>query len=78
MAPTSIDDEAQWFVERGPLVQGPLSTNDVRKFFLIGRVRKTDSVSRDGEIWEPITQVPELIPEELLGFDVMDYLESLE
>ena len=78
MAPTSIDDEAQWFVLKGSRVQGPFSTNDVRKFFLIGRVRKTDSVSRDGEIWEPVTQVPELIPEEFLGFDVMDYLESLE
>ena len=45
---------------------------------MIGRVSKADNVSRDGEIWEPVTQVPELIPEELLGFDVMDYLESLE
>jgi hypothetical protein len=32
-------------------------------------VRNTDRVSRDGELWEPVTQVPELIPEELLDLD---------
>ena len=37
------------------------------RFLLLGRVRNTDRVSRDGELWEPVTQVPELIPEELLN-----------
>lgn len=36
---------------------------------MLGRVRNTDRVSRDGELWEPVTQVPELIPEELLDLD---------
>jgi len=29
-------------------------------------------VSRDGELWEPVTQVPELIPEELLNLQSDD------
>lgn len=61
-----VTDEAQWYVQKGSRVQGPFSTNEVGRFLLLGRVRNTDRVSRDGELWEPVTQVPELIPEELL------------
>lgn len=62
-----VTDEAQWYVQKGSRVQGPFSTNEVGRFLLLGRVRNTDRVSRDGELWEPVTQVPELIPEELLN-----------
>ena len=61
-----VADESQWYVQKGSRVQGPFSTNEVGRFLLLGRVRNTDRVSRDGELWEPVTQVPELIPEELL------------
>lgn len=61
-----VTDESQWYVQKGSRVQGPFSTNEVGRFLLLGRVRNTDRVSRDGELWEPVTQVPELIPEELL------------
>jgi len=62
-----VTDESQWYVQKGSRVQGPFSTNEVGRFLLLGRVRNTDRVSRDGELWEPVTQVPELIPEELLN-----------
>lgn len=62
-----VTDEAQWYVQKGSRVQGPFSANEVGRFLLLGRVRNTDRVSRDGELWEPVTQVPELIPEELLN-----------
>lgn len=61
-----VTDESQWYVQKGSRVQGPFTTNEVGRFLLLGRVRNTDRVSRDGELWEPVTQVPELIPEELL------------
>lgn len=64
-----VSDESQWYVQKGARVQGPYSTNEVGRFLLLGRVRNTDRVSRDGELWEPVTQVPELIPEELLDLD---------
>lgn len=60
---------AVWFVKKGSRVQGPFSVNEVSRFLLLGRVRNTDTVSRDGEIWEPVTQVPELVPEELLDLN---------
>lgn len=61
-----VTDESQWYVQKGSRVQGPFTTDEVGRFLLLGRVRNTDRVSRDGELWEPVTQVPELIPEELL------------
>lgn len=59
-------EEQHWYVQSGSRVQGPFSTTEVGRYLLLGRVRNTDRVSRDGELWEPVTQVPELIPEELL------------
>ena len=67
-----VADESQWYVQKGSRVQGPFSTNEVGRFLLLGRVRNTDRVSRDGELWEPVTQVPELIPEELLNLQSDD------
>lgn len=67
-----VADESQWYVQKGSRVQGPFSTTEVGRFLLLGRVRNTDRVSRDGELWEPVTQVPELIPEELLNLQSDD------
>ena len=64
-----VSDESVWYVQKGSRVQGPYSANEVGRYLLLGRVRNTDRVSRDGELWEPVTQVPELIPEELLDLD---------
>lgn len=64
-----VADESQWYVQKGSRVQGPYTTHEVGRYLLLGRVRNTDRVSRDGELWEPVTQVPELIPEELLDLD---------
>ncbi len=64
-----VTDDPQWYVQKGSRVQGPYSTNEVGRYLLLGRVRNTDRVSKDGELWEPVTQVPELIPEELLDLD---------
>ena len=64
-----VTEEQQWYVQKGSRVQGPFSTSQVGRYLLLGRVRNTDRVSKDGELWEPVTQVPELIPEELLDLD---------
>lgn len=67
-----VTDESQWYVQKGSRVQGPFSTTEVGRFLILGRVRNSDRVSRDGELWEPVTQVPELIPEELLDLQSDD------
>ncbi len=64
-----VTQQDEWFVQKGSRVQGPFSPDEVGRFLLLGRVRNTDRVSRDGQMWEPVTQVPELIPEELLDLE---------
>ena len=58
-----------WYVQQGARLQGPYTASDIRRYLLLGRVRRNDRVSRDGDLWEPVTQVPELVPEELLDLD---------
>lgn len=58
--------EEQWYVQQGSRLQGPYTARDIGRYLLLGRIRRNDRVSRDGELWEPVTQVPELVPEELL------------
>ena len=65
-------ETAEWYVQKGARVQGPYSASEVGRFLLLGRVRHCDRVSRDGELWEPVTQVPELVPEELLDLESPD------
>lgn len=64
-----MSEDQQWYVQSGSRVQGPYSITEVGRYLLLGRIRSTDRVSRDGELWEPVTQVPELIPEELLDLE---------
>lgn len=67
-----VTQDGHWYVQKGSRVQGPFSPDEVGRFLLLGRVRNTDRVSRDGELWEPVTQVPELIPDELLDLHSED------
>ncbi len=64
-----IGMDEQWYVQHGSRLQGPYSAEDIGRYLLLGRIRRQDRVSRDGELWEPVTQVPELVPEELLDLD---------
>lgn len=70
----------QWYVQHGSRLQGPYSAEEIGRYLLLGRIRRQDRVSRDGELWEPVTQVPELVPEELLDLDNeqgwQEYLEK--
>jgi hypothetical protein len=60
-----VDDD-KWYTQRGARLQGPYSRLTIHRYLLLGRIKNSDRVSRDGKLWEPITQVPQLIPEELL------------
>ncbi|MCB1757280.1 MAG: hypothetical protein KDJ38_17280 [Gammaproteobacteria bacterium] len=62
-------DDDKWYTKRGARLQGPYSRQTIHRYLLLGRIKNSDRVSKDGAVWEPITQVPELIPEELLNLD---------
>lgn len=62
-------DDDKWYTQRGSRLSGPYSRLTIHRYLLLGRIKNSDRVSKDGKLWEPITQVPELIPEELLDLD---------
>ncbi len=50
-------------------IKGPFPSGLVSRYVLLGRVQLTDEVSVDREIWRPVNEVVELIPEIMLGDD---------
>lgn len=58
-------ENREWYVRRSATVQGPFAADRIRRYLLLGRLRLGDRVSTDGTSWEPVTQRPELIPEEM-------------
>jgi len=68
------NDLKQWYVLKGRRVLGVYSSNEVAEFLLLARVCNSDRVSVDGKLWEPLTQVPQLIPDALL--DLVDPREA--
>jgi hypothetical protein len=61
-----------WFTRRDGKVRGPFPENVVQQHILLGRVRPQDELSRDREVWVPLRQLPELVPE------VMRHVETEE
>jgi len=60
-----------WYVRDKKTVSGPFPAGQVQQAILLGRVRLDAEVSLDKQIWTPLRQVQELIPEVLQG-DVDD------
>ncbi len=46
-----------WFIRRKMTVKGPFPAPVVRKFVVLGRVKDTDELSRDGNDWQPLTKI---------------------
>lgn len=62
---TVDNDQKIWYVRKGSRVHGQFSVNEIRMFLVLGRVHPTDEVSLDHTFWEPVSQVPEMIPDAL-------------
>lgn len=77
-----VENDEKWYTQRGSRLHGPYSRATIHRYLLLGRIKNSDRVSKDGAMWEPITQVPQLIPEELLDmhsdFGWKNYLQARE
>lgn len=66
----SISREKGWYLKRtmaeGAKAFGAFSNSEVQDFLLNGRFLPREFATLDGVFWEPIHQVPELIPESML------------
>ncbi len=77
-APLDIKrNEKAWYVQKGFRVQGPFNQGEISRFLLLGRIRVTDRVSQCSDVWEPVTQVPQLIPEELLDLQSINLFDQV-
>lgn len=52
-----------WYTRRGKEVRGPFHAGLIQRYVLLGRLRASDEVSSDKELWTPISQMPDLIPQ---------------
>lgn len=52
-----------WFVQyKETRVSGPHNSYQIQKLVSEGKLKGSDLVSRNGEQWEPLSQVPQLVP----------------
>jgi hypothetical protein len=49
-----------WYLRRGERVTGPFPLPAIQQDFLLGRVRVTDELSQDRQMWLRLTEHPEL------------------
>jgi len=63
--PIGIRSSDEWFVLRGARMLGPYTSVQLSRYLLLGRVRHSDQLSRDGEQWYPVVEYPDLIPDQL-------------
>jgi hypothetical protein len=52
-----------WYVRRAGRVRGPFPPGQISREILIGRIRDGDELSQDRELWRPLAQLPQLMPE---------------
>lgn len=52
-----------WYVRRAGRVRGPYPHRQISREILLGRIRAPDTLSQDRERWQPLTELPELVPE---------------
>ena len=54
-----------WYTRRNREIRGPFPAGQITRDILLGRILQTDELSVDQISWQPVTDLPELIPEEL-------------
>ncbi|WP_455366758.1 hypothetical protein [Kaarinaea lacus] len=67
-----------WYTRRHKEIRGPFPTGQITRYILLGRIVETDQLSTDQISWQPVSDVPELIPDELkLDLSIPENQEKL-
>ncbi len=56
-----------WYTRRGDTIRGPFPQGLISRYLLIGRMGLEDEVSADQIRWQPVRDIPGLVPDELKG-----------
>lgn len=54
-----------WYTRRDKEIRGPFPAGQITQYILLGRIVETDQLSTDQISWQPVSEHPELIPDEL-------------
>lgn len=54
-----------WYTRRGNEVRGPFPAKQISRYILLGRIRESDELSVDQHVWQRVSEVPVLVPEEM-------------
>jgi len=54
-----------WYTRRDREIRGPFPAGQITRYILLGRIVETDQISADQISWQPVRDLPELIPDEL-------------
>ncbi|MCB1858280.1 MAG: pentapeptide repeat-containing protein [Gammaproteobacteria bacterium] len=55
-----------WYLrQQGEAVKGPYPSGSIRRFLILGRLSLDGEVSTDLDLWQPIHEVPEVVPPDL-------------
>lgn len=60
-----MNNKQLWYTRRDMEIRGPFPAGLVTRYILLGRILETDELSTDQVSWQPVSDIPELIPEEL-------------
>ena len=61
----NIKNKQLWYTRRDKEIRGPFPAGLVTRYILLGRILETDQLSTDQISWQLVSNLPELIPEEL-------------
>jgi len=54
-----------WYTRRNKEIRGPFPSGMITRYILLGRILETDELSPDQCSWVPVTELPDLIPEQM-------------
>lgn len=54
-----------WFVKRQGEIHGPFPQGQIQRDILLGRLHATTELSQNKQDWKPLSQLPQLLPEEI-------------
>lgn len=67
-----------WYTRRDREIRGPFPAGQITRYILLGRMNEADQLSVDQISWQPVSKMPELIPEELkLDLSIPENQEKL-
>ncbi|WP_455220699.1 hypothetical protein [Kaarinaea lacus] len=67
-----------WYTRRDKEIRGPFPAGQITRYILLGRIVETDQLSADQISWQSVSELPELIPDELkLDLNIPENQEKL-